>query len=125
MLRATSIFILILLFLSVGALNLGGDHGLQVSTAGSLQEAQITQAALAKAVMPGNDLYGNSAQLRLKSSTPIPHVARTTPLNRHEGDVDQFSLARFEEKDNITISATLQLVTDHAYWYVPTATMLT
>jgi hypothetical protein len=118
MLRATSIFILILLFLSVGALNLGGDHGLSVSTAGSLQDAQITQAALAKAVMPGNDRYTNSAQLLLKSSAPIPHVARTTPLNRHEGDVDQFSLSRFEEKDYIPISATLQLVTDHAYWYV-------
>ena len=103
MLRATSIFILILLFLSVGAVNLGGDRGLLVTTGGSVQDAQITQATLAKAVMPGNDRYTNSAQLRLKSATPIPHVARTTPLNKHEGDVDQFSLARFEEKEIETL----------------------
>ncbi|MGI8586705.1 MAG: hypothetical protein ACR2M0_03335 [Chloroflexia bacterium] len=120
MLRATSIFILILVALAAANVSFGGnggrsDWGASVQTA---QDAQADATALEKAAIPGKDLYQLTSELRLKTDAAIPHIARTAPLNKHVGDVDGFSLARFREKDNITISATVRLVTDHAYWYV-------
>ncbi len=116
MFRATSFFVLILLALAAGTLSLGG--GPRPTVGGTLGDAQTTAALLNQTTIPGNDAYALAAALRLQTGTAIPHVARTTPLNRRQGDRDPFNLARFKEKDNIQISATLQLVTDHAYWYV-------
>ncbi|HMA34956.1 MAG TPA: hypothetical protein VKY74_10805 [Chloroflexia bacterium] len=121
MFRATSIFALLLLALALSSLSLGGHTDLDhppPNLAATLQDAQSTAAALAHAAIPGNDEYALTAALRLQTDTPIAHVARTTPLDRHVGDIDQFNLARIKEKDNIPISATVRLVTDHAYWYV-------
>jgi immune inhibitor A len=118
MFRASSLFLLILVALALGGLSLDG-RGLDLAGESAvLRDAQTTAAALAAARAPVTDPYRLTTALRLKTTAPIPHIARTTPLDRHVGDVDHFNVARFKENDNISIAATVRVVTAHAYWYV-------
>src|SRR4051795_13478123 len=123
MFRASSIFVVILLYLALQFLTGSGD----TSGGGSLnripgnpsgQEAAVTARMWAETTIPANDVYRLTAALRLKSAAPIGHVARTTALNEQAGNVKVFNLARFRERDYIPLTATLRLVTAHAYWYV-------
>ncbi len=121
MLRATPIFVLILLYLALQFVTGpgGGSPGALAPAGGTtLQEAGATAQTLAQTTIPLNDVYKLTEALRLHSTAPLSHIARTTPLGKHVGDVDVFNLARFREKDFVPLTATVRLVTGHAYWYV-------
>src|SRR3954465_562949 len=109
MFRASSIFVVILLYLTLQFLTVSSDG----SGGGSLnripgnpsgQEAAVTARTLAETTIPANGVYRLPAALRLKSPAPIGHVARTTGLNEQTGNVKVFNLARFREKDYIPLT---------------------
>ncbi len=116
MLRATAIFILILIFLVQNYLGTPGPaSGPLPATAA---EAQQAAERLAATKIPVRDLYDLTARLKLHSATPLPHAVRTEPLNKQVGDADSFNVADIVGKSYYTLTATVRFVTDHAYWYV-------
>ena len=119
MFRATSVFVLILVYLALNFLGTGGSGGPQPAPPGITQaDADASAAALAAAQIPVRDLYDLTARLKVHQTAPIPHTVRTTPLNRRVGDRDTFNVANITGKSYYTVTATVQFVTDHAYWYV-------
>ena len=118
MLRATAIFILILVFLAQNYLGTPGPIGGPATESVTAAEAQQAAERLAAAKIPARDLYDLTARLKLHSSAPIPRTVRTEPLNRQVGDQDTFNVANIIGKSYYTETATVRFVTTHAYWYV-------
>jgi hypothetical protein len=71
-----------------------------------------------QASIPGRDLYDLTRRLRIKSTEPLTLTVRATPLNRKVGDQDPFYINDLTEKKFYTVTATVKIVTAHAYWYV-------
>lgn len=80
----------------------------------------LTQTAtlLANTDPPGRDLITLTQRLRLKSSEPIPSVVNATPPNYPVGTRHVFNIADITNRSYFTSTATIKVVTDHAYWYV-------
>ena len=118
MLRATAIFILILVFIVQNYLGTPGPAVGPAVEGATAAEAQQAADRLAATKIPVRDLYDLTARLKLHSTTPLPHAVRTEPLNRQVGDSDSFNVANIVGKSYYTLTATVRFVTDHAYWYV-------
>jgi hypothetical protein len=117
MLRATPIFILILVYLLqnfLGAPSVGVNP---VADGISLATAQESAARLAATTIPGRDVYDLTVRMKRHQGDPIPHTVRTTPIVRQVGDEDTFNIAN-EGESYYKLPATVRFVTDHAYWYV-------
>ncbi len=69
-------------------------------------------------VPPDRDLFALAQRLVIKSRTPTPSVVNPTPVSYSEGRKDTFNVVDFQTRTTSAVNATLQLVTDHAYWYV-------
>jgi immune inhibitor A len=67
---------------------------------------------------PGRDLVALTQRLRLKSNAPIPSVVNAFPPDYKEGTRQQFYIADVTRRSYFTATATLRVVTAHAYWYV-------
>jgi hypothetical protein len=67
--------------------------------------------------VPQRDLYSIAARLKLKSTTPIPHTTGNPAGNYQSGHSDTFYISNIKEHTYYTITATIQMVTDHVYWY--------
>jgi immune inhibitor A len=67
---------------------------------------------------PGRDLAALTQRLRLKSNTPIPAVVNPVQPDYKEGTRQQFYIADITKRTYFTATATLRVVTPHAYWYV-------
>src|SRR4051812_4703474 len=116
MLRATPIFILILVYLLQNFL--GAPVAVTPPPAGiTLAAAQESAAHLAASTIPGRDLYDLTARLKHTQAGPIPHTVRATPVLKQVGDKDTFNIAN-EGESYYKLTATVRFVTDHAYWYV-------
>lgn len=72
---------------------------------------------LSRAVVPARDLYAIAARLRLKTTDPIPTAIAEPAGNYPIGHTDTFYIADLPAKRYYTITATIQEVTEHAYWY--------
>lgn len=71
-----------------------------------------------RSVPPDRDLFALTQRLVLKSGEPIPQVVNPEPVSYKEGRKDQFTVTDIISREVYTITATLQMVSDHAYWYV-------
>jgi immune inhibitor A len=84
------------------------------------QTVSLTQTAslLAGTDAPGRDLITLTQRLRLKSNEPIPSVVNTTPPNYTVGTRHVFNIADITRNNYFTATASIRVVTEHAYWYV-------
>ncbi|MBI4201296.1 MAG: immune inhibitor A [Chloroflexi bacterium] len=64
------------------------------------------------------DLFGLAQRLVLKSGESIPRVVNPAPVSYAVGRKDRFSVTDTTRAEAHTVTATLWLVSDHAYWYV-------
>ena len=69
-------------------------------------------------VAPDRDLYELARSLLRKCGEPLPRVVNVNPVSYEEGRQDTFWLTDILAPRAYTISATLRLVSPHAYWYV-------
>ena len=67
---------------------------------------------------PDRDLFDLARRLRPGSEGPIPRVANPDPVSYKEGHVQVFWVSDLVETRDFKIQATLELVSEHAYWYV-------
>jgi immune inhibitor A len=67
---------------------------------------------------PDRDLYALTQRLVLRFTEPIPRVVNAQSPNYQQGRKDTFSVLNIVTNQVYPVSATLQLVTDHAYWYM-------
>ncbi len=67
---------------------------------------------------PARDLYALTARLVTKDGKPIPRVINPTPVSYDQGRKDTFTVTDIPNASVHPVVATLQLVTQHAYWYV-------
>ncbi|MBI4317214.1 MAG: immune inhibitor A [Chloroflexi bacterium] len=74
--------------------------------------------AAVKQTPPGRDLYSLRARLRPTSDQPIAPAARPGGVSYQEGHSQAFWVADRNAKANVSVNATLRLVTPHAYFYV-------
>jgi hypothetical protein len=77
-----------------------------------------TEQLLLMTPHPVRDLYSLAQRLKLHTSTPIPHVGRTTPLNETVGQEDAFWLNNSDTRAYSRIHAKLVYITPHLYVYV-------
>jgi hypothetical protein len=89
--------------------------------AAAANPADRTESLLNTTLIPGRDLYDLTRRLRLKTTEPLTATVRATPLNRKVGDEDVFNVADILNKSYYTVTATVKVVTTHAYWYVDNA----
>ncbi|HET9493657.1 MAG TPA: hypothetical protein VFR15_05460 [Chloroflexia bacterium] len=80
-------------------------------------EASTAQALVSTSV-PGRDLIDLTRRLRLHDNTPIPYVVNRITPDYAVGMRHRFYLADVTRKVYFTATATLRVVTEHAYWYV-------
>ena len=97
-------------------IDIGGQ--LPSPTAQSLADLQRTQQLVTTTPHPLRDLYSLAQRLKFHSSTPIPHVGRTTPLNEQVGQEDTFWVSNQDTNRYRRIKAKLVYVTPHVYMYV-------
>ena len=71
-----------------------------------------------RSIPPDRDLYALAQRLVLKSDAPIPRVVNPTPVSYTEGREDTFHVADILDLRTYSVTATLEVVTEHAYWYV-------
>ena len=67
---------------------------------------------------PDRDLYALAQRLVLKSVSPISRVVNPAPVSYTEGRTDTFFVTDILAQRVNTVMATLQVVSEHAYWYV-------
>jgi immune inhibitor A len=77
-----------------------------------------TARALATTSVPGRDLIDLTRRLRLHGNTSIRFVVNPATPEYPVGTRHQFYLADVTRKAYFTTTATLRVVTEHAYWYV-------
>src|SRR3712207_6475266 len=116
MLRATPIFILILVYLFQNFLGAPGPVSPD-PTGITLAAAPESATRLLATDIPGRDLYDLSGRRKRHQGGPIPHTGRATTIERTVGDKEEFSVA-IEGESCYKLPATPQFVTDRAYWYV-------
>ncbi len=80
--------------------------------------ATATPTPVRESTPPDRDLYALTQRLVLKSMEPIPRVVNPQPTRYQQGRNDKFSVLDIGTNQVYPVSATLHLVTDHAYWYV-------
>ncbi|HZU69784.1 MAG TPA: hypothetical protein VFA09_21105 [Ktedonobacteraceae bacterium] len=129
----TSYFVLLLLALLVSSCSLGGGPPMSIATPtptqvpGSnlpaptvvdLPDILETEQLLLMTPHPVRDLYSLAQRLKLHTSSPIPHVGRTKPLNAHPGQEDSFWLHNSDSDTYSRIRAKLVNITPHVYMYV-------
>ncbi|WP_069804797.1 immune inhibitor A domain-containing protein [Thermogemmatispora onikobensis] len=73
---------------------------------------------LTTAAHPPRDLYSLAQRLKLHDPQPPPQRGRSTPLNAHPGQEDQFWLLNLDTHRYERIRARLVYVTPHVYMYV-------
>jgi len=79
--------------------------------------AEATLRLLDSIEVPKRDLYSIVQRLKLKSTTPIPPTTGNPPANYQAGHTDTFYVNNISEHRYYTVTATIQRVTDHVYWY--------
>ena len=84
------------------------------------QTVSLTQTAslLAGTDAPGRDLITLTQRLRLKSNEPIPDVVNAVSPNYTVGTRHIFNIADITRNNYFTATASIRVVTEHAYWYV-------
>ena len=73
---------------------------------------------LDRTIPPDRDLYALAQRLLVKTGDPIPRVVNTTPVSYAEGREDDFYVTNIMARQVYTVTATLTVVSEHAYWYV-------
>ncbi len=71
-----------------------------------------------RSLPPDRDLYALAQRLVVKSREPIPRLLPLPTESYKEGRKDTFNVTDVLAGRVYQVSATLHLVTDHAYWYV-------
>ena len=87
-------------------------------TTGNFPNLLQTEQLLLMTPHPVRNLYSLAQRLKLHTSSPIPHVGRTTPLNAHLGQEDAFWLNNSDSRTYSRIHAKLVYITPHVYMYV-------
>ena len=84
------------------------------------QTVSLTQTAslLASTDAPGRDLITLTQRLRLKDDMPIPDVVNAVSPDYTVGTRHTFNIADLTRRNYFTATATIRVVTPHAYWYV-------
>jgi hypothetical protein len=67
---------------------------------------------------PGRDMLALARRLRLKTAAPIAAVVNAPKAVYEEGSKQQFYIADAGKRSYFTATATLDVVTPHAYWYI-------
>lgn len=83
---------------------------------GQVAEAQDTLNAIKNTEIPLNDLQ--DVVRRLKGISGIPRTVAETNINLQVGSMDDFWVSNVDSNEYFRISATLQYVTDHVYFWI-------
>ncbi|HEX2696667.1 MAG TPA: hypothetical protein VHM28_03100, partial [Anaerolineales bacterium] len=75
-----------------------------------------TQDSLGKTVVPDNDLYDLAC--RLKNICDVPHTLPAPSKPYKLGDSQKFWASNVDTNENFQITATLQYITPHSYFWV-------
>lgn len=67
---------------------------------------------------PDRDLFELAIRLRDGVSSDVPRTVNPNPISYHEGHTETFSVTDLIDRNNYEVTATIRLVSDHAYWYV-------
>ncbi|MBI4200124.1 MAG: immune inhibitor A [Chloroflexi bacterium] len=129
MLRTSWLVLALVAFLAVAPACLGPRPAPEATP-----EATATATpSVATAVVPGTpavgeasppperDLYALAERLRLKSGQPAQRVVNAAPVSYQEGRKDVFWVTNVRSRQVRQVTATLKLVSPHAYWYVDDA----
>ena len=81
-------------------------------------DRQRTARLLAEVNAPGRDLIALTRRLKLGGRGDIPTVVNSTRPDYPVGTRHTFYVANVTSRGYFTITATIRLVTPHAYWYV-------
>jgi immune inhibitor A len=84
----------------------------------NIQNLLATEQLLLMTPHPLADLYSLARRLKLHTSASIPHVGRTTPLNKHIGQEDYFWVNDADTHTYSRVRAKLVYITPHVYMYV-------
>lgn len=84
----------------------------------SLQNLLQTEQSVLMTAHPARDVYDLARRFKLHTTTPIPHIGRTTPLNAQIGQEDSFWITNLETQHLSRIQAKLVYVTAHVYMYL-------
>ncbi|MBI4201673.1 MAG: immune inhibitor A [Chloroflexi bacterium] len=77
-----------------------------------------TAAGLRYEPAPSRDLYDLAQRLVVKDGQLIPRVVNPAPVSYSQGRQDTFQVTDIPRGRTHSVTATLHLVTEHAYWYV-------
>ncbi|HUS14593.1 MAG TPA: hypothetical protein VM536_06185 [Chloroflexia bacterium] len=77
-----------------------------------------TLAALANAQVPTRDLYTLTQQVKARTTAPLPRTSGAGPRTFKVGDREVFQVGDTANGAYYPVTATLQLVTPHVYWWV-------
>ena len=83
----------------------------------SLTPSEQALRILDEAEVPVRDLYSITSRLR-KATGEVPRTTDRPAGNFTVGHADVFNISNITEKRYYTTTATIALVTEHAYWYV-------
>ena len=67
---------------------------------------------------PDRDLFELAQRLRPTSTGPVSRIVSSEPVSYDEGHSETFWVSNLEDASVYTIDATLQFVSEHAYWYI-------
>ncbi|MDO8616831.1 MAG: immune inhibitor A [Dehalococcoidia bacterium] len=104
------------------AVSCGGSNGPAASpgataTASALPSATPPATPAPAAELPARDLVGLAQRFRGLSADPA-RLAREAPYGYRVGDGQKFSLIDLDTPEALTLTATVRLITDHAYFFV-------
>ena len=85
-------------------------------TATPSSKAQVQHSPLP--TPPDRDLYALARSLLIKDQRTIPRVVNPEPVSYSRGRQDTFNVVDLFNTRVYSVRTTLQLVTEHAYWYV-------
>lgn len=78
--------------------------------------------AIAAAELPARDMHELATRLNSQPGADIPRVLNTPPPNYEIGHKDTFYINDQQARNYFTVTATIQWVTPHAYFYVQDGT---
>jgi immune inhibitor A len=84
----------------------------------NVQNLLTTEQLLLMTPPPLADPYSLAQRLKLHTSSPIPHVGRTTPLHEQVGQEDSFWVTDADTHISSRVRAKLVYITSHVYMYV-------
>ena len=114
---ASSLTVVALLVIFAAYACRGGDSEPHTPSERTQASPSVTATAATQPEPPSRDLFDLARRFR-GLPADASRLARATPYDYGVGDLEEFSLIDLEVPERITISASVRLITEHAYFFV-------